>query len=76
MTPTITPTQARTMLANLATYCRDQAKKREAEGRHDVARGWRLEAQQAEARAVEIEAAHLTSQCPSIAAAYEQETAP
>jgi hypothetical protein len=46
----LTPAEACTMWANLATYCAEQAKKRAAEGRHDVARGWKLEAQQAEAR--------------------------
>jgi hypothetical protein len=37
-----------------AAYCRDKAQKRAAEGRHDVARQWRLEAQEAEAKAREV----------------------
>lgn len=48
-------TDEHTMWTNLAAYCLDQAKKRAAEGRHDRARAWRFEAQQAEAKAAQVE---------------------
>jgi hypothetical protein len=64
------------MWRNAAHFWRQQEEARKREGRWRAARAAAREAEAAEARALEIEAAHLTSQCPSIAAAYEQETAP
>ena len=82
MSGPITPPEARAMWTNLAAYCRKQAAMRAAEGRHDVARRWRLEAQDSEAKAAALESdvaawheaehALMRAQFPGIAAAYEQ----
>jgi hypothetical protein len=51
----MTPAEEAAMHREHAAYCLDKATKRAAEGRHDIARRWRLDAQDAEGKAREVE---------------------
>lgn len=51
----MTPAEEAAMHRTHAAYCLDKERKRAAEGRHGIARQWRLEAQAVEGKAVECE---------------------
>jgi hypothetical protein len=51
----MTPAEEAAMHREHAAYCRQQQQAREREGRYDIARRWRLDAQEAEGKAREVE---------------------